>query len=48
MIKQIIRISCLPVQIIFDWIRHKVSERKMMSSILKINRNLNYCASIKE
>jgi hypothetical protein len=44
MIKQMIRIIILPIQSIFDAIRHQRNQRLMMSYILKINPKQNYCA----
>lgn len=39
-----IRIITLPIQSIFDAIRHQRNQRLMMSYILKINPKQNYCA----
>jgi hypothetical protein len=47
MIKQMIRVSCRPIQTFFDAIRHRRCHGKMMSHVLKINRKFNYCAAIK-
>ena len=44
MIKQMIRIIALPIQSIFDIIRHKRKQRLMMSYTLKIHPKQNYCA----
>ena len=46
MIKRIISISCRPIQIIFDGIRHRRYQRKMMSYTLKIN-NANLHTAVK-
>lgn len=42
MIKRIIRITCWPIQTIFDGIRHKQGHQKMMAYVLKINQNSKY------
>lgn len=44
MIKTIIRKTYLPIQVIFDAIRHQQKKRLMMSYILKINPEQNCCA----
>jgi len=41
MIKAIIRKICSPFQRIFDGIRHKQGQRKMMSFVLKIGHEFN-------
>ncbi|MBX3709453.1 MAG: hypothetical protein KF702_06840 [Gammaproteobacteria bacterium] len=44
MIKAIIRKTYLPIQVIFDAIRHQQAKRLMMSYTLKINTDQNCCA----